>query len=172
MVTAAKIEAVEELRQSFKDAKIAVFANTSGVTVEEVSGLRSDLRKGEGKIKVIKNTLARIAVVDTPMEGAKEMFSGPVTVAFGFGEDISVPAKAMLEFAKAKDEKMTILGGVVEGSVVGASEMQTLADLPPKPVVQGMLLGLLQAPVRNLLGALTDVGRKPLYLLQAKADKE
>jgi len=171
MVTEAKKKEVEELHNSFGRAKSAVFARFSGVTVDQMTALRRDLRSSEARLKVVKNTLARLAADQTPFEEAKPLFQGPVSVAFGFGEDISAPAKALLDFAK-QNEGLEILGGLVEGSVLDASGVKELADMPPKPVVQSMLLGLWQAPARGFLGVMEGSARKFLYALGAIAEKK
>lgn len=172
MTTEAKKEAVQELQDDFNGATVALFANFSGVTVEEVTSLRKELRSCDTKLKVVKNTLARRALAGTGAEAASEFLSGPVTVAFGYGQDIGAPAKALTEFAKENKEKLTVLGAVVEGSVVDAGGVNALADLPPKPVVQAMLLGLMQAPARNLMGLMQNSARQMLYLLNALAEKK
>lgn len=172
MVTEIKKTAVEELRETFSGAKVAVFASMQGVTVEQVTNLRKNLRASDAKLKVVKNTLAKIAVEETSFKGAKPIFKGPVTVALGYGDDISAPAKTMLEFTKEKKGDIKILGAVLEGAMIDAAGVKALADMPPKPVVQAMLLGVLQAPARNLLGVLEGAGRKFLYALNAIADKK
>ncbi len=171
MVTEAKIKEAESLREDFKNATVAVLANFKGVTVQQSTELRMKLREGSGRLKIVKNSLAKIASKETQFEGLSNLFKGPVAVAMGFGEDISAPAKTLLDFEKENGENMTILGGVIEGECIGVADVKKLADMPPKPVVQAMLLGVLTAPVRNLLGALSDVGRRPLNVLKAKAEQ-
>jgi large subunit ribosomal protein L10 len=172
MVTEAKTAEVEKLKEDFTRARVALVAKFSGVTVEDVDLLRKDLRSVDTKLKVVKNTLARRAVVGTQCEGARDLFRGPVAVAFGYSDDIGASAKKFLDFAKAKPENVTALGGIVEGAFVDASGVKALADLPPKPVAQAMLLGLFQAPARNMLGVLEGTARKFIYALQAYAEKK
>ncbi len=172
MVVVAKIDEVKRLNESFSTAKVAVFANFSGVTVEQVDLLRKDLREASASLKVVKNTLARIAIDETSMESAKSLLKGPVVVVLGYGEEIGPPAKIILEFAKTNNKSLNILGGVVEGSFIDAAGVKQLGDLPSKPVVQAMLLGLLQAPARNVMGLMTNSARKFLYLLNALAEKK
>ncbi|MBI5815622.1 MAG: 50S ribosomal protein L10 [Nitrospinae bacterium] len=172
MVTEAKKTEVEELHKAFDEAKVALLANFSGVTVEDVDVLRRKLRGANTRLKVVKNTLARIAVKGTGCESAGGLFKGPVTVALGYGDDISATAKVFLDFAKGKEENLKILGGVVDGSFVGPDVVKKLASLPPKPVVQAMFLGLLQAPARNFLGVMEGAARKFLYAVNAIAEKK
>lgn len=172
MPTAAKTQEIDKLRASFTDAKVAVVANFTGLTAEEVTALRRDLRAKGAKVKVVKNTLAKIAAEGTGMEGAKDSFVGPVMVTFGYDEDIAAPAKAFLDFAKGSKERVTVVAGMVEGTAVDAKGVQALADLPPKPVVQAMFLGLLQAPARQFLGLMTNVPRSLMYVLNDYANKK
>lgn len=171
MVKEANVQEVERLRESFDGASSAMFADFRGLKAEEITELRKELRVSNSRMKVVKNTLARLAVKDTPWEAANDIFSGPVSVMFSYGEDIGAPAKALVKFAK-DHENLKILGGVVEGSLLDTDGVKRLADIPPKPVVQSMLLGVLQAPAKNLLGAFEGVGRKFLYALNAIAEKK
>lgn len=169
MVTEAKQEEVIKLHKYFMESKSAVFANYRGVKAEDMTALRKELRSAGSHLQVVKNTLARLASKDTPFEGAESLFNGPLSVAFGTGEDISAPAKALVGFAKG-NENIEITGGVLEGSVLDAAQVKALALTPPKPVVQAMLLATFQAPARNFMGVLEGVARKFLYVLTAYAD--
>ena len=171
MVTEAKTKEIASLKEDFSKAKLTLVAKFSGVTVEDVDVLRKDLRGLDTKLRIVKNTLAKIAVQGTPCEGTRDLYKGPVAVAFGYSDDIGASAKKFFEFAKGKPKNVTPLGGVVEGAFVDAQTVQKLADLPPKPVAQAMLLGVLQAPARNLLGVFGGVARKFLYALNAIAEK-
>ncbi len=171
MATEAKKQEVSRLKEYFMESNCAVFCDYLGLTAEEMTALRRELRKSNARFRVVKNTLARMAVRKTPFEKAETLFSGPVSIAFSSGEDISAPARALIDFAK-RNEKLEILGGVLEGEMLDPAGIKKLAGTPPKPVVQSMLLGTLQAPARNFLGALEGVARKFLYVLNAYADKK
>ncbi|HEB71403.1 MAG TPA: 50S ribosomal protein L10 [Nitrospirae bacterium] len=171
MVTEAKKEEVVKFREYFMESKSAVFVDYRGVTAEEMTAVRKQLREAESHLQVVKNTLARLAAKDTPFECAESLFSGPLSVAFGFGEDVSAPAKALVEFAK-RVENLHITGGVLEGRVLDEAQVRVLASTPPKPVVQAMLLGTFQAPARNFMGVLEGVARKFLFVLTAYAEKK
>ena len=171
MVTEARKREVEELNELFKKSTCAIIAEYRGVNANDMTALRRDLRSANCKLKVTKNTLAKIAARDTGFEAVGSMLAGPVSIVFAMGEDVSKPAKVLFDFAKAND-KMNIVGGVLEGLAMGAAEVKKLASMPPKPVVQGMLLGLFQAPARNFVGVLAAAPRKMLYALNAIADKK
>jgi len=171
MSTEAKKNEVAELNALFKKSNCAIIAEYRGVKATDISALRKEMRQAGGKLRVVKNTLAKIAAKETDFQGADKMFGGPVSIAFGFGGDVSKPAKMMIDFAKG-NENMKILGGVLEGSVLDSEGVKKLASMPPKPVLQAMLLGLLQAPARNFVGVLAAAPRKMLYALNAIADKK
>ena len=171
MVTEAKEKDLESLRELFKKSNCAVIADYRGVSAEGMTLLRKDVREAGGKLRVVKNTLARIAVKDTGFEASTSMLSGPVSIAFSFGEDVSGPAKVVLDFAK-KNKEMEIIGGVLEGSALDKEGVKSLASMPQKPVLQAMLLGLLQAPARNFIGVLAGAPRKFLYACNAIAEKK
>lgn len=171
MVTEAKQEEVVKLRKYFMESKTAVFADYRGIAAEDMTALRKQLREADAHLQVVKNTLARLAAKDTPFENAESLFNGPLSVAFGAGEDPSAPAKALVEFAK-RNENLKITGGVLEGSVLDEAQVKALALTPPKPVVQAMLLGVLQAPARNFMGVLEGAARKFLYVLTAYSEKK
>lgn len=170
MVTEAKKEAVSRLRDYFTESNCAVFADYRGVSAEDMTELRKELRNSNANLKVIKNTLARIAAKDTPFENAESLFAGPVSVVFSSGEDVSAPAKTLIDFAK-QNENIEILGGVLEGALLDSAGVKKLASTPPRQVVQSMLLGTFQAPARNFMGVLEGAARKFLYVLNAYAEK-
>jgi len=171
MVTEIKKGEVAELHELFKKSNCAIIAEYRGVNCADITALRHRLRLAGGKLRVAKNTLAKLALKDTSFEAAAPMLKGPVSIAFGFGEDVSKPAKMMIDFAKA-NSNMSIMGGVLEGSALAKEDVNKLAAMPPKPVVQSMLLGLFQAPARNFVGVLAAAPRKMLYALNAIADKK
>jgi large subunit ribosomal protein L10 len=172
MPTAIKAQEIDNLRESFGSAKVTILTSVTGLTVEEVTKLRKDLRATGARAKVVKNTLARIASEGTDVEKVKENFVGPIMVTMGFDEDIAAPAKTLLDFAKGTKDRMKVVAGVLEGSAVDAAGVRALADLPPKPVVQAMLLGLFQAPARNFLSLMVNVPRSVMNVMTNYAKKK
>ncbi|HJM82435.1 MAG TPA: 50S ribosomal protein L10 [Nitrospinota bacterium] len=171
MVHETKIQEVESIKTYFNESKCAVLADYRGVSADEMTELRRKLRENNSKLKVMKNTLARLAAKDTTYECVNDLFNGPVSVAFGMGEDVSAPAKVMTDFAK-ENKNLEILGGIVEGAVLDSKAVLELSKMPPKPVIQAMLLGVFEAPSRNFLGVLEGTAKKFLYALSAIAEKK
>lgn len=141
------------------------------MTVAEMSELRRLLRSGGVDYQVVKNTLARIAAEDTPVSVARETFKGPLAIALGYDDPVAA-AKKVLEFSK-KNDKLKLRGGVVEGRLLGASDVKAVAELPPRPVLLSMMAGAFQAPLSKLAGALAaTVGSlgHAMHALRAKRE--
>ncbi|WP_028273335.1 50S ribosomal protein L10 [Atopococcus tabaci] len=142
-----KQQIVEDLTKKFEDAASVVVVDYRGLTVDEVTDLRKQLRDAGVEMRVLKNTMLRRAAVAAGLEGMDDIFKGPTAVAFS-NEDVVAPAKIMADFAKDA-EALEIKGGVIEGKVASADEINAVAKLPSREGLLSMLLSVLQAPVRN-----------------------
>lgn len=155
---AKKAGLVDDVTEKFKSAASVVIVDYRGLTVEEVTNLRKQLRDANVEMKVIKNSILSRAAQAAGLEGLDEVFTGPTAVAFS-NEDVVAPAKIMDEFAK--DAKaLEIKGGVIEGKVSSLEEITALAKLPSRDGLLSMLLSVLQAPVRNVAYAVKAVAEK------------
>lgn len=157
-IIAKKAQAVDEVTEKLKAAASVVFVDYRGLTVEEVTNLRKQLRDNDVEMKVIKNSILSRAAEQAGLEGLGEVFTGPTAVAFS-KEDVVAPAKIMVDFAK--DAKaLEVKGGIVEGNVSSIEEITALAKLPNREGLLSMLLSVLQAPVRNVAYAVKAVAEK------------
>lgn len=152
---ARKAEEVEIVAEKFKAAKSVVVVDYRGLTVSEVTELRSQLRAEGIEMKVIKNSILARAAVAAGLEGMDEVFVGPTAVAIS-NDDVVAPARIMNDFA-AKAAALEIKGGVIEGNVSSVDEIIELAKLPNREGMLSMLLSVLQAPVRNVAYAINAV---------------
>ncbi|MBE9388707.1 50S ribosomal protein L10 [Vagococcus salmoninarum] len=150
-----KAQAVEEVAAKFSAATSVVVVDYRGLTVEQVTELRKELRAANVEMKVIKNSILSRAAVKAGLEGMEDVFVGPTAIAFS-NDDVIAPAKIMNEFA-AKAEALEIKGGVIEGKVSSVDEIVSLAKLPNREGMLSMLLSVLQAPVRNVAYAINAV---------------
>jgi len=132
-----------------------VVVDYRGLTVEEVTNLRKQLRDAGIQMKVIKNSVLSRAAQAAGLEGMDDVFKGPTAVAFS-NDDVVAPAKIIAEFAK-EASALEIKGGVIEGRVSSAAEMNSLATMPDRDGLLSMLLSVLQAPVRNTALAIKAV---------------
>lgn len=152
-----KVEQVNEVLEKFNQSGSAVFVDYLGLTVEQVTNLRTQLYAQGCELKVIKNNILKRAAEAAGYQGLDNVFSGPSAVAFGKG-DTNV-SKIIYDFAK-KNDKMQVKAGVVEGKVMNADELKVYSTLPNKAGMLSMLLSVLQAPIRNLAYAVKAVAEK------------
>ena len=145
---------IEEVTSLAAKAQTLVMAEYRGVTVADMTKLRSEARGNGVALSVLKNTLARRAVVGSSFEVAADQMTGPLI--YGFSEDAVAAAKVVAEFAKTND-KLVIRGGVFGGKALDANAVKQLASIPSKEVLLAQLCGLLMSPVSRtavVLGAL------------------
>lgn len=155
---AKKAAIVEEVTEKFKASASVVVVDYRGLTVDEVTRLRKQLREANVEMKVIKNSILTRAAQAAGLEGLEEVFTGPTAVAFS-NDDVVAPAKIIDEFAQ--DAKaLEIKGGIIEGKVSTLEEITALAKLPNREGLLSMLLSVLQAPVRNVAYAINAVAEK------------
>ncbi|EEV30877.1 50S ribosomal protein L10 [Enterococcus casseliflavus] len=155
---AKKSAIVDEVSAKFSVAASVVVVDYRGLTVDEVTRLRKQLRDANVEMKVIKNSILSRAAEKAGLEGLGEVFTGPTAVAFS-NEDVVAPAKIINDFAK--DAKaLEIKGGIIEGKVSSLEEITALAKLPNREGLLSMLLSVLQAPIRNVAYAVKAVAEK------------
>ena len=154
-IIAQKEQQVNELAEKIKAAKIVLLTDYRGITVDSVTGLRADLRKSNTEYKVIKNNITRRALEKCEYEGLEELLEGPTAVIMN-NEDYLDTAKTIYEFTKA-NEFYKIKGGIIDGKVMTTEEIITLAKLPSKETLIGMLAGALLGNISKLAVALNEV---------------
>lgn len=166
----SKLEAVGTLKELFTEVKNVFFTNYRGLTVEQISNLRSQLRKQNAEYKVVKNNFARIAFHQVNVTGVDSHLTGPTALTLVRG-DASPVAKILVEFAK-ETPALEVKAGLVDGTVYNASQVEAFSKLPGKPELLSMLMGTMKAPVQNLVFAVNGVVTKLARTLQAVADKK
>lgn len=152
---AKKAELVEIYAEKMKAAASIVVVDSRGLTVEQDTVLRRNLRENDVEFKVVKNSILRRAAEKAGLESLSEIFVGPTAIAFS-NEDVIAPAKVINDFAK-EAEALEIKGGAIEGAVSSKEEIVALATLPNREGLLSMLLSVLQAPVRNVALAVKAV---------------
>ena len=150
-----KKEEVANLAAKMKEAKIILLADYRGINVADVTGLRAELRKSNSEYRVIKNNITRRAFAEVGIEGLDELLEGPTAVVMN-NEDYLETAKAIYNYSKQNDF-YKIKGGVIEGKVMTAEEIITLAKLPSRETLLSMLVGALLGNISKLAVALNEV---------------
>jgi large subunit ribosomal protein L10 len=150
-----KREIVSELQTLFDNGKVAIVADVSGLTVKELTTLRRSLDKNQAKLRVAKNTLAKIATNSKDFDAIKSLTKGPSAIVVGY-DDPAAPAKTTVNFFKAL-KKGSIRGGVIEGKTITESEVKGLAELPSKEQLLSEIIAGLDSGARNIAGILNRV---------------
>jgi large subunit ribosomal protein L10 len=170
MPRADKVEQVELLTEKLRTARVAVLTDYRGLTVGQLQDLRGRLRAQDVEYRVVKNTLARRAALEAGHPDFQDQLKGPVAIAFG-GEDIGAPARLLAEFIRQTRLRLDIVGGLVEGRVMGPDQVRQVADLPPREVLLAQLLGTLQSPIAQLVGTIQAPVQQLVGLLEAYREK-
>jgi len=152
---AVKAQQVAEVADKFKNATSAVVADVRGLTVDESTKLRAELR-GEGvELRVIKNKVLVRAAEAADWSDMNDLFAGPSAVAFS-NDDAIAPARVLKKYADDIDA-LEIKGGFIDGNMASIEEINKYAALPDRDGLLSMLLSTLQAPVRNVAYAVKAV---------------
>ena len=155
----AKVElkqpVVAEIAELFNGAKSAVVVDYRGLTVEQDTALRKQLREADVTYKVYKNTMIRFAAKGTEFEALEPHLEGPTALAVS-KSDATAPARVLAEFAKTA-EKLELKGGVVEGTYYDAKGINVIATIPSREILLGKLLGSIQSPITNFARVLNQI---------------
>jgi len=170
MARPEKVEQVDLLTDKLRRAKAAVLTDYRGLTVAQLQDLRTRLRTQSVEYRVVKNTLARRAAAEAGHGDFQELLKGPVAIAFGY-DDLSAPARLLGEYARQTRLKVDIVGGLVEGRVMGPDQVRQTADLPSREVLMAQLLGTLQSPIAQLVATVQAPVQQLVGLLEAYRDK-
>lgn len=169
MDRAGKEAALETLKGVFAESGVVVVTHYSGLTVAEMTVLRAKLREQGGHLKVIKNRLAKIALDGKGGDAAQDLFKGPVAIAFS--PDPVSASKVVADFTKEND-KLVLIGGIMEEVVLDASGVQALAKLPSLDQLRGKLIGLIQAPATKVAGVIQAPAAQLARVVKAYAEKD
>ena len=158
----AKIEEkqpiVQEVSELIKDAKTAVLVDYRGITVDDDTKLRKELREAGVTYKVFKNTLVKIAVKGTVFEELSKDLEGPTAIAVS-KEDPTAPARIISKYCK-DIEALSMKAGVVDGTYYDAKGIVAVANIPTREVLISRLLGSFQAPIANFARVIKQIAEK------------
>ena len=149
---------VKALAEKMKEAKLVLFTDYRGINVTDVTDLRTKVRNANGEYKVIKNNITRRALQECKFEGLDDTLVGPTAVIMT-NDDYLEPTKAIYEYAKS-NENYKIKGGIIEGKVMTAEEIITIAKLPSRETLLSMLAGALLGNISKLAVALGEVQKQ------------
>jgi large subunit ribosomal protein L10 len=165
-----KTKAIGALKDSFSAADDFIFTDYRGLTVEQITALRKNLRAKEVEYKVIKNNFARIAFEQLSTPDVSAYLTGPTAVAIS-PRDANEVAKILFDFAK-EVPALQVKGALVGGTVYNTAQTEAFSKLPGKLELISMLMSVMNGPVRNLAAALNDVPARLVRTIKAVADKK
>lgn len=169
MDRAQKKDMVDDLGQIFSESGSVVVARYTGLTVAQMTDLRTRFGAAGAQFKVIKNRLAKIALENSGNGTARDMFVEPTGIAYS--SDPVAPAKVAAEFAKT-NQKFVIVGGLLGKVTLGETEVKALATIPPLNELRAKLLGVLNAPGTKLARTLNAPGVGLATVLDAYVRKQ
>ncbi len=167
---AAKQKIIDDLASRFHSMPSVFVIEYQGLKVNEMDVLRKKLRQTNTELRVVKNSLLEKASLGTDVERMKDLFSGPTAVAICDGES-SAAAKVFIDYGKDFPE-IKIKGGIFEGEVVDVSRIERIAKLPSRQELLSEFIGLLSAPMGNLVGALEQARSNIVGVLEALKEKK
>ncbi len=165
MLKDKKLQLVQDLEEKFNNCKSAVFADYRGISVKEVNGLRRELQKNGIDFKVVKNTLAKIALDRCHIERADQLLVGPTGIAFGYDDPVLV-AKVISNYTNSS-QFLKIKGAIFEKRVIDMDQVKVLARLPGREELLARTVSTLNMPLVRLVNALTSPMRSLVYALKA-----
>ncbi len=153
-----KAPIVEEIAENLKDAKGVVLADYRGLTVEQDTILRKQMREAGVVYKVYKNTLIKRAIAGTEFEALAPQLDGPTAIAIS-KSDATAPARILFNFAK-QAEALELKSGVVEGTYYDAEGVKVIATIPSREELISKLLGSIQSPISNFARVIKQIAEK------------
>jgi len=165
-----KDELVNQYVELLKQSRAVFLTEYTGLDVKQMQELRSEVRKVDGAYHVTKNTLLRLALEESGKPVPKDLLAGQSGAGFALSEAPSL-AKVLTEFAKGQEE-LTIKGGILGTDILTAAQVEALANLPSLDELRAQIIGLVQAPARNIASTIAGGIRQVVNVIDAYAKSE
>lgn len=170
MPTARKQVEIDELSDMVGRSVVAISTSYRGMSVSDMTAMRRRMRESGVDVRVVKNTLLRIASERAGKPALATIADGPTAIIFGY-DDIGAPAKAITEYLRAARIAMTITAAYLDGEVMAAAQVAELANLPNRETLLAQFVGGLQSPIQTFAGLLVGVVREFAGLIDARASQ-
>lgn len=167
---AFKSDKVAQIKEKVEKANVAIVTEYQGMSVEDITKLRRALQNEDGDYMVTKNTLAKLAVKGTNYELLADLLTGPIAIAFGYGDQVT-PAKALAKFIK-ETEKGKIVGAVLDGKLLSEAEAIALSKLPSKQEIYAKMLGCINSPASGIANSINAVMSQLTRTMAAVRDQK
>jgi len=155
MATPQKEKLINSLEEKLSSANGVYLTDFMGLNVEEISNLRTLLRRESIEFKVVKNTLAKRSAAKLGLESLNDYLSGPTAMAFCLADPIAA-AKILADFQK-KNDKLKLKACILDGQIYDKDRVEEIAKLPSKDQIVAQTLGIIGAPLRNIVGVLNSL---------------
>jgi len=166
MPTQKKIDTVAELKERIERATLVASADYRGLRVKEMVEMRRRLREAGLEVRVVKNTLLRLAANESGQPDLIEIVEGPTALAMGYG-DVIEAAKALAGYSQGAPAGFGLRGGFMDGRVLTAQDLRDLVKVPPKPVLLAQFMGQMQSPLAGFISLLEAPLRELVGLMQS-----
>src|SRR5947199_391619 len=166
MPTQRKIDTVADLKERLERATLLASADYRGLRVKEMVEMRRRLREAAIEVRVVKNTLLRLAANESGQPDLLEIIEGPTALAISYGDAIGA-AKALSGYAQGAPAGFALRGGFMDGRVLSAQDLRDLVRVPPKPVLLAQFMGQIQSPLAGFIGLLDAPLRELSMLVQS-----
>jgi len=166
MPTQKKIDTVADLKERLERATLLASADYRGLRVKEMVEMRRRLREAAIEVRVVKNTLLRLAANESGQPDLLEIIEGPTALAISYGDAIGA-AKALSGYAQGAPAGFALRGGFMDGRVLSAQDLRDLVRVPPKPVLLAQFMGQIQSPLAGFIGLLDAPLRELSMLVQS-----
>ena len=159
---------INEMKDFFSKTSSIFVTHYQGLTVKEIDGLKSEMRKYGILFKITKNKITKLALEGTKFKKLENLFSGPTAVVFS--EDAITSAKILTKFAK-NNANLKIIGGIMEKEPLSLEDVEKIATLPTLNEARAKIVGILTAPAQKIISILLAPGAKIAILAHAKSKK-
>ena len=164
-----KEKIVTNLNKKFDDSNFLILTHNNGLTVEEITKLRNQLREDGSTFNVVKNSLAKIAVTDSKVKNLSDQFKGPLAIVFS--EKLSSQPKILSDFSK-ENENLSIVGGFMDGEIIDKETVSKLASLPSLDTLRAKIIGSLTSSATKIAGILNKPGGQIAQIISAKSQSD
>ncbi|MBM4443603.1 MAG: 50S ribosomal protein L10 [Candidatus Rokubacteria bacterium] len=166
MPTQEKVETIEEFKGALDGVKTVLVTEYRGLTVQQLSDLRKQLRAVSAKYKIVKNRLAKLAMTDSDLSKLGPHLKGPTGMVISKEDPVAV-AKAVHTFART-NQALAIKAGFIDGQVLPAGELKALSELPSKEAIRAQIIGAIQGPLVQLASLLQAAPREIAFVLSER----
>jgi large subunit ribosomal protein L10 len=164
-----KNEVLDQYKEWLKQSQSVILVEYTGVTMKDMDAIRAKIREADGEFHVIKNTLAKLAFEEVGLPLPEDYLENSTAASFAF-TDPAMTAKALADASKGV-EAIKVKGGFLGSELLSASQVKALSDLPPLPVIQSQLLGVLQAPAGKLVRTIAEPARSLASVFRAYSEQ-